>query len=64
MGLIYMGGELAQINMGLPNAITGIFQGLMLFYLLSCDVLITYRLKFSLPFKQQKAQPIHIAQES
>jgi simple sugar transport system permease protein len=48
MGLIYMGGEMAQIQMGLPNAITGIFQGLMLFFLLSCDVLIRYRMRFSM----------------
>ena len=48
MGLIYMGGEMAQIEIGLPNAITGIFQGLMLFFLLSCDVLIRYRIRFSL----------------
>ncbi|ENN99565.1 MULTISPECIES: ABC transporter permease [Pseudoalteromonas] len=64
MGLIYMGGEMAQIEIGLPNAITGIFQGLMLFYLLSCDVLIGYRIKLLLPFKQQKTQLTPIALES
>ncbi len=46
MALIYMGGEMAQISLALPSAITGIFQGLILFYLLSCDVLIRYRLRF------------------
>lgn len=45
MALIYMGGEMAQIEIGLPNAITGVFQGLILFYLLSCDVLIRYRIR-------------------
>jgi simple sugar transport system permease protein len=53
MALIYMGGEMAQIVLGLPSAITGLFQGMILFYLLSCDVLIRYRLrwkKLSLPF--------------
>lgn len=44
MGLIYLGGELVQIELGLPKSITGIFQGLLLFYLLSCDVFIQYRL--------------------
>ena len=44
MGLIYMGGELAQIELGMPNAITGVFQGLLLFYLLACDVFIRYRI--------------------
>jgi simple sugar transport system permease protein len=56
MGLIYMGGEMAQIDLQLPKAITGIFQGLMLFFLLSCDVLIRYRLRFFVPaFHSQKA---------
>ncbi|TYK66641.1 ABC transporter permease [Colwellia echini] len=49
MGLIYMGGEMAQIEAGLPNSITGIFQGLMLFYLLSCDVIIRYRVRLYRP---------------
>lgn len=46
MALIFMGGEMAQIELALPSAITGIFQGLILFYLLSCDVLIRYRVRF------------------
>jgi simple sugar transport system permease protein len=44
MALIFMGGELAQIDLGLPNAITGVFQGLLLFFLLACDVFIRYRI--------------------
>ena len=44
MALIFMGGELAQIELGLPNAITGVFQGLLLFFLLACDVFIRYRI--------------------
>lgn len=43
MALIFMGGELSQIDLGLPSAITGVFQGLLLFFLLACDVLIRYR---------------------
>jgi simple sugar transport system permease protein len=31
--------------MGLPSAITGLFQGLLLFYLLAADLFITFRLK-------------------
>ena len=46
MALLYMGGEMVQIEMGLPLALTGIFQGLLLFFLLACDVLIGYRLRF------------------
>jgi len=44
MALIFMGGELAQIDLGLPSAITGVFQGLLLFFLLACDVFIRYRI--------------------
>ncbi|SEF83012.1 ABC transporter permease [Marinobacterium lutimaris] len=45
MALIYMGGEMAQINLGLPVALTGLFQGMLLFYLLACDVLINFRIR-------------------
>jgi ABC-type uncharacterized transport system permease subunit len=37
MSLFYIGGELAQSRLGLPNALTGVFQGLLLFALLGCD---------------------------
>lgn len=46
MALLYMGGEMAQINLGLPLALTGLFQGMLLFYLLACDVLIGFRIRF------------------
>ncbi len=47
LALSYLGGDAAQINLGLPNAVTGIFQGVLLFMLLACDVLIRYRIRFS-----------------
>ena len=34
-----------QIAMALPKAITGLFQGLLLFYLLTCDAFIHYRIR-------------------
>jgi len=43
LALSYLGGEAAQITLGMPSAVTGIFQGVLLFYLLACDVLILYR---------------------
>lgn len=43
MALSYLGGESAQISMNLPLAVTGVFQGLLLFFLLACDVLIQYQ---------------------
>ncbi len=46
LALSYLGGENLQIEMGLPQAVTGVFQGMLLFYLLACDVLINYRFAF------------------
>jgi general nucleoside transport system permease protein len=46
MSLLYLGGELAQSRLGLPSAITGVFQGMLLFLLLACDTLIEYRLRW------------------
>jgi general nucleoside transport system permease protein len=43
MSMFYIGGELAQSRLGLPKALTGVFQGLLLFALLACDTLIHYR---------------------
>jgi simple sugar transport system permease protein len=44
MSMFYIGGELAQSRLGLPKSLTGVFQGLLLFSLLACDVLMNYRL--------------------
>lgn len=51
MALTYLGGETAQINLGLPVAVTGVFQGMVLFYLLACDVLVHYRFRLNTPKK-------------
>jgi simple sugar transport system permease protein len=45
LGLSYLGGEAAQIDLNLPSAVTGIFQGVLLFFLLGCDTLILYRIR-------------------
>jgi simple sugar transport system permease protein len=45
MALIYMGGELAQIELKVPLAVTSLFQGMLLFYLLACDVCINFKIK-------------------
>ncbi len=46
MALSYIGGETAQVEVGLPQAVTGVFQGLLLFFLLASDFLVRYRLRF------------------
>ncbi|MFT3963604.1 ABC transporter permease [Propionivibrio sp.] len=45
MALIYLGGEAAQVALQLPAAITGIFQGMLLFFLLGSDVFIDNRIR-------------------
>jgi simple sugar transport system permease protein len=45
MSLLYIGGESAQMELQLPSAITGLFQGMLLFYLLAADLFIHYRFK-------------------
>jgi simple sugar transport system permease protein len=56
LALSFIGGENAQIEVGLPQAVTGVFQGLLLFFLLGCDVLIRYRLRW-LPARRVLAAP-------
>ena len=45
MSLHYLGGDAAQISMGLPAATSSLFQGALLFFLLGADVFITYRVR-------------------
>lgn len=47
LSMMLIGGELGQSRLGLPNALTGMFQGLLLFLLLACDTLINYRLRWT-----------------
>jgi len=44
MALLYLGGEAVQVTMQLPKAVSQVFQGLLLMFLLGCDVLVGYRL--------------------
>jgi simple sugar transport system permease protein len=45
VALLYLGGETAQIDLKVPPAVTGVFQGLLLFFLLGSDFLTRYRLR-------------------
>ncbi len=49
LAISYIGGENAQIMLQLPKAVTGIFQGMLLFFLLGCDTLIRYRIRLMRP---------------
>jgi simple sugar transport system permease protein len=45
MSLLYLGGESAQMNLALPSAVTGLFQGTLLFFLLAADVFVNSRVR-------------------
>ena len=45
LSLSYIGGELAQMRLGLALDIAMVFQGILLFFLLACDTLIYYRVR-------------------
>ena len=43
LSLLYLGGDAAQISLGLPAAASALFQGSLLCFLLGADVFIAYR---------------------
>jgi simple sugar transport system permease protein len=45
IALSYLGGESAQISLDMPVAVVGVFQGMLLFFLLACEVLVRYRVR-------------------
>lgn len=46
LSMFLIGGELAQSRIGLPSALSSVFQGVLLFALLACDTLINNRLRW------------------
>ena len=45
LALSYLGGEAAQVEMGISEKTSKAFQGILLFYVLACDTLIHYRIR-------------------
>jgi simple sugar transport system permease protein len=45
MSLLFLGGEAVQMSLDLPAALTHIFQGMLLFFLLAADFFIFYRIR-------------------
>ena len=56
MALSYIGGENAQVEVGLPQSVTGVFQGLLLFFLLASDFLVRYRVRILRPVAAAAAE--------
>jgi general nucleoside transport system permease protein len=46
LAISYLGGEGAQITLGISDKIARVFQGILLFFVLACDTLILYRVRF------------------
>lgn len=59
LSMLLIGGELSQSRLGLPNALTSVFQGALLFLLLACDTLINYRVRLSVRRGGQKKEANH-----
>ena len=47
MALTYVGGEISQFMLGIPAAAIQVFQGMLLFFLLSIDLIVKFRLSFT-----------------
>lgn len=45
LAISYLGGESAQIALGVSAKISQVFQGMLLFFILACDTLILYRIR-------------------
>jgi len=45
MSALYLGGESAQVELQISASVTGLFQGMLLFFLLAAELLIHYRVQ-------------------
>jgi general nucleoside transport system permease protein len=45
LALSYLGGESAQMSLGISDKIARVFQGILLFFILVCDTFILYRVR-------------------
>jgi len=45
LAISYLGGEAAQVTLGVSDKIAKVFQGILLFFVLACDTLILYRIR-------------------
>ncbi len=57
LALTFIGGENAEIAIKVPLDLTKVFQGVLLFYVLACDLMIVYRIR--LLRTQHSREPAH-----
>ncbi|MEM6848332.1 MAG: ABC transporter permease, partial [Pseudomonadota bacterium] len=53
LALSYLGGEAAQITLGLSDMTARVFQGVLLFSVLASDTLVRYRIKLRFPARRR-----------
>jgi simple sugar transport system permease protein len=51
LAITYVGGQVAQTTVKIPNSTAGIFQAMMLFFILASDVLVRNRIRIVRPAK-------------
>ena len=47
LAISYLGGEAAQVELGISDKMAQVFQGMLLFLILACETLIHYRIKMA-----------------
>lgn len=47
LAITYVGGQVAQTTVHIPNSTAGIFQAMMLFFILASDILVKYRIRIT-----------------
>lgn len=47
LAISYLGGEAAQVTLGISDKVARVFQGILLFFILACDTLILYRIRLA-----------------
>lgn len=57
LAITYVGGQVAQTTVHIPNSTAGIFQAMMLFFILASDILVRYRVRF-IPSVRAKTAPV------
>lgn len=60
LALTYLGGEAAQISVGISDKVVRAFQGTILFFVLACDTLIHYRIRLVRPAASQAGSASHV----
>ncbi|GAB1582124.1 ABC transporter permease [Phyllobacterium phragmitis] len=58
LALSYLGGEAAQVAIGISEKSARVFQGMILFFVLASDTLIHYRIRFVSPPAPVAARPV------